>query len=541
METALKVVPQREEWIELLLGLQAPAFDDPTGIDIAFYNEQLNASQQEAVRKALAARQAFMLHGPPGTGKTTTLVELIRQEVERASFILAATDSNVAVDNLVEKLARAGLKVLRMGHPARVNENLIEYALDHVIMDHPSFMQAQQYYREIDRMKEDQQEYDRPTGQNRRGLTDKQILDAAKKRQSPRGIPADKLQSMARWLRLQRRINDYFDQAKALTQEATVDLLADTQVVCATHATAGSEVLRDGLFYANRRVDLVVVDEASQAMEPTSLISLVYGRRFVMAGDDRQLPPTVLSDRARPVLQLTLFERLRQCYDPGISHMLRIQYRMHEAIMAFSNERFYGGKLAAHPSVKRHTLAGLLPQGGTPEVPLGETLEQAVAPEHPVVFLDTETMDEPWEQQRPGAFSRENLAEVALVSEVFAALQVMGLETHQVGIISPYDHQVDRLKGRLGGDERLEIKTVDGFQGREKEAIVLSLVRANETGEIGFLKDLRRLNVAVTRARRKLIIIGHGPTLRQHEAYDALLGRALSLSGRAIRTGAAVG
>lgn len=540
METALDIVGKREEWIDVLLGREAPAFDLQAPEHIQWRNPHLNYSQKEAVVKGLQARQAFMLHGPPGTGKTTTLVELIGQEIERGSFVLATADSNVAVDNLVEKLAGMNRKVLRIGNPARVNERLMEYALDEKVLEHPAYQRAQQYYREIDQLKEQQQEYDRPSGPNRRGLTDRQILDLAKRKQGSRGVPASAVKSMAQWLRTQRRMNSLFDEAKALGQEATVDLLSEAEVVCTTHASAGSEVLRDSLFYAGKKVDVVVVDEASQAMEPTSLISMVYGQRFVMAGDDRQLPPTVLSPQAQEVLQLTLFERLRHCFDPGISHMLRIQYRMHEHIMQFSNQRFYEGRLEAHPSVRRHTLAGLEGVLAEPGVPLGETLSEVIDPKKVVVFLDTAEMDDPGEEQPSGSYSYHNPAEASLVSEVYHALLMMELSPEQIGIISPYEKQVDRLQDLLGSDERLEIKTVDGFQGREKEAIIVSLVRSNEARNIGFLRDLRRLNVAVTRARRKLVVIGHRPTLESHPAYAELLDALATAKGHSIRRGAGV-
>ena len=540
MEAALEIIGKREEWVEVLLGREMPAFDLHAPEPIQWRNPDLNYSQKEAVVRGLRARQAFMLHGPPGTGKTTTLVELIGQEIERGSFVLATADSNVAVDNLVEKLAGMGRKVLRIGNPARVNERLMEYALDEKVLAHPAYQKAQQYYREIDQLKDQQQEYDRPSGPNRRGLTDRQILDLARRKQGSRGVPAAAVRSMAQWLRTQRRMNSLFDEAKALGQEATVDLLSEAEVVCTTHASAGSETLRDSLFYAGKKVDVVMVDEASQAMEPTSLISLVYGRRFVMAGDDRQLPPTVLSPRAQEVLQLTLFERLRHCFDPGVSHMLRIQYRMHEHIMQFSNRRFYEGRLEAHPSVKRHTLAGLDGVLAEPAVPLGDTLSVVIDPNLPVVFVDTAAMNGPGEEQPGGSYSYHNPAEAALVSEVYHALLMMELSPEQIGIISPYEKQVDRLQDLLGADERLEIKTVDGFQGREKEAIIVSLVRSNEEQNIGFLRDLRRLNVAITRARRKLVVIGHRPTLEAHPAYAELLDTQATVGGHSIRRGAGV-
>jgi predicted DNA helicase len=265
--------------------------------------------------------------------------------------------------------------------------------------------------------------------------------------------------------------------------------------------------------------DVVVIDEATQSIEPSCLIPMVKGQKWVMAGDHKQLPPTVLHPKAEQELQYSLFERLIRDYDESIKSLLNVQYRMHEAIMHFPNKTFYDGRIKAHKSVAQHTLADF--DITRPDEEAGSA--ELVQPEPPAVFLDTKHFEAQWERQRKRSHSRENPLEAKIVERLARSLVNMGIEEAQIGIISPYDDQVDLIQQKLNDCKELEVKTVDGFQGREKEVIILSFVRANKKENIGFLTDLRRLNVAITRARRKLIMVGHSPTLQNHETYQALI------------------
>jgi len=261
----------------------------------------------------------------------------------------------------------------------------------------------------------------------------------------------------------------------------------------------------------------VVIDEATQATEPSCLIPLIKARKAIMAGDHKQLPPTILNPDAG-ALSFTLFERLVRLF-PKATYMLRIQYRMNETIMKFPSEKFYNGALIAAESVKDIKLSDLVKS-----LPRHPALDDT-----PVVFIDTGGKF--LEKTRPGSFSKYNPEEARLVKEIVDKLVEAGLSAEKIGVITPYKDHEDYLKSRI---KDVEIHTVDGFQGREKEVIVLSLVRSNPQEEIGFLSDLRRLNVAITRAKRKLIIIGDQSTLSSHPVYQDLL-EFIKKSGKIVR------
>ncbi|MFN7134980.1 MAG: AAA domain-containing protein, partial [Myxococcales bacterium] len=280
-------------------------------------------------------------------------------------------------------------------------------------------------------------------------------------------------------------------------------IVADAQVVCATCTGSEVELLGDVLF------DLAVVDEATQATEPSALLPVLHARKAVLAGDHHQLPPTVLSQQAsREGLSRSLFERMLEVHGPGIGRMLREQHRMHETIMRFPSERLYGGELRAHPRVAAHTLAEL-PGVAADRVP------------GPLSFLDTagKGFDE---EIAPGTESTRNPGEARLVAREVRRLLGAGLRPEQLAIIAPYDAQVQALRALLP-DAGLEIDTVDGFQGREREAVVVSLTRSNSEGQVGFLSDIRRMNVAITRARRHLLVVGDSATVSAHPFYAAFI------------------
>jgi hypothetical protein len=456
---------------DVLLGARAPAFDPELSeppLDAA-----LNALQQEAVRFALSARDVALLHGPPGTGKTTTVVELIRRAIRRGARVLACAPSNLAVDNLLERLLTFGERAVRLGHPARVLPALREHTLDVMVEEHDNTRLAHKLAREAFVLF-------RKAGKFTRARPEPGARQAL--RQEARALLAD---------------------ARRLEAQAVERILNAADILCATTTGLDSEVL------GRREFDLAVIDEAGQSTEPGCWIPLLRCRRVVLAGDHCQLPPTVVSQEAEAQgFGVSLLERLAARYGPAITRRLDVQYRMHEAIMTFSSQQFYNGALVADASVRGHLLRDL------PGVAGSELTET------PVHFIDTAGAGYD-EQTEPDGESRLNPAEAAVVCRQVHALLAAGVTADQVAVIAPYAAQVRlvREKLRVAG---LEIDSIDGFQGREKEAVVLSLVRSNNEGEIGFLADIRRMNVALTRARRKLVVVGDSATLSAHPFYQAL-------------------
>jgi predicted DNA helicase len=484
-------------------------------------DEDLNRPQRRAVRRAVGSDSFHLIHGPPGTGKTTAAVEVIRQEVRRGRRVLATAASNVAVDNVLEFLLREGVAALRVGHPARVTPALRERTLDALVEEHPEYRRSRQLRDEAFELKaRAEEELTRPSGRYRRGMSDERIRELAERGRGSRGVPEERIREMAEFLEAREEIDRLFEESRALEDAAVRDVLDRADVVCTTNSTAGSELLEDESF------DVLVLDEATQATEPSCLIPLVRADRAVLAGDHRQLPPTVLSREAREEgLDVTLFERLARRGEDRITDTLTVQYRMHREIMEFPNRRFYDDALRAHETVARHTLWDLELRPDRIDGRIWPLLD----PEAPLVFLDTGGAAG-GERSRPGSSSRENPLEAELVVRAARSLVDAGLSPRAVGIIAPYADQV-RLVRRSLEEPDLEVHTVDGFQGREKEAILLSLTRSNERGEVGFLRDARRLNVALTRARRKLLVVGDASTLAGEPIFADLVEHCRASAG----------
>ena len=435
----------------------------------------LNDSQNEAIHFALAAKEVAIIHGPPGTGKTTTVAELIRQAVARGDKVLACAASNHAVDNLLEKLLRLGEEPVRLGHPARVVPELRERAIDILAEKHADARQARKVAREASALFR---------------TADKWTRDKPE-----RGEKAA----------LRREARELLGEARKLESLAIERILDDAKIVCATLTGLDSQLL------GQRRFDLAVLDEACQSTEPASWLPLLRADRLVLAGDHCQLPPTVVSPQAaEDGLAVSLMERLVGLFGSKIAKLLTVQYRMHAAIMGFSNAEFYEGELIADASVIGHRLCDL---DGVRAEPLTEL---------PVQFLDTAgaSYDEELEADTESRFNRQ---EASLAAKKVRALVEAGVQASQIAVIAPYRAQVRCLRELLAGVSGLEIDSVDGFQGREKEAVIISMVRSNPEGEIGFLADVRRTNAALTRARRKLIVIGDSATLANHDFYQRLL------------------
>lgn len=437
----------------------------------------LNASQAAAVQAAMQ-RRLTLIQGPPGTGKTHTAVRLI-EGWARAGVgpILAVANSNVAVDNLLERLLERGVRATRIGSPVKVREELRRATL-HAQMDEHHLREEVEDLMQLNR-------------------------DLQRKLNTLQG----KEKGLAH-----RDLNMGWKTIRRLENEIRDDILETTQVVCATCIGAGHQIL-DG-----RRFPLVLIDEATQATEPTTLVPLCKGaRHVVLVGDHKQLPPTVPSARAEAAgLDRSLFERLTL---RGLTPMmLTEQFRMHPAIREFPSARFYDDRLSDGIEA-----ADRPPAAGFPWPD----------PAKPVAFIPVDAVED-----ESGEGSKENLEEAHLCLKLVNWLVDAGeVRARDIGIITPYNGQVRLLKRLFdaeGGTESegrypgLEIRSVDGYQGREKEVILLSAVRANDRREVGFLRDWRRLNVAITRARRGLIVIGNPATLRHDPNWDAWMDWATS-------------
>ncbi len=483
---------------DILLGKRKPGFSKPP--EIGMEDDTLDPSQRRAVSMSVGAEDMFLVHGPPGTGKTTTLIEIILQHVKTGKKVLATAASNVAVDNMVDFITRRGRKAVRVGHPARITRSLVHHSLDFLVQDAEKYREAGKLREEADRISEKRDEHEYPSQRWRRGLSNEEIMELANNGKGSRGVPPERIRKMAEWAGLQKRMGELIEKAKKLEDEAVNEIIDKAEVICTTNSTAGSELLE------GRDFDVIVIDEATQATEPSCLIPMNHGSKVIMAGDHKQLPPTIMNQEAkRGGLEETLFERMIEVHGEEIKIMLETQYRMNGVIMDFPGRHFYGGGLLAADSVRDHTLDI---KGKGP-----------LDPDKPVVFLDTKGSCP--ERRRTGSKSRENPGESDIVRKLVRQLLELGVKPGDIGVISPYDDQIDLMKRGLPED--VETKTVDGFQGREKEVILVSFVRSNKKGSIGFLEDLRRLNVSITRARKKLIMVGDSRTLNHHRTYRELI------------------
>ncbi|MFB6116183.1 MAG: IGHMBP2 family helicase, partial [Candidatus Nanosalina sp.] len=387
---------------------------------------------------------------------------------------------------------------VRVGHPARVTEKLREHTLDALIEGNEKYQESQELREKAFELKDEQDDLQHPSGRWRRGMSNEQIIEAAEEGRGSRGVPEEKIQEMAEWLEIQEEADELFEKSERLEDEAVEEVLDSMDVVLSTNSTAGSELMQ------GKEFDIVVIDEATQSTEPSCMIPITKTSKVVMAGDHRQLPPTVKSQEAQE-FENSIFERLAENH-PEKKTMLKTQYRMNTSIMDFSSKEFYDGELEADNSVANHDLSEL-----------GVSEDSVLAPGKPVTFIDTKNIDAV-ERTPEGSTSKENPREAEEVEKYVEEALEQGVNPEDIAVISPYNAQVDLLNQRIDV-ENLEIKTVDGFQGREKELVIISLVRSNSRCEIGFLKDVRRLNVALTRARRKLVVIGDSETLEVNETY----------------------
>ena len=430
----------------------------------------LNTTQEEAVNKVMHAKDVAIVHGPPGTGKTTTLVEAIYETLHRENQVLVCAQSNMAVDWISEKLVDRGVPVLRIGNPTRVNDKMLSFTYERRFESHPDYPQLWSIRKAIRDL----------YSQNRKGAN----------RES-----------------LRQKINSLKDRATELEIRINEALFSEARVIACTLVSSANRIL------TGMKFGTLFIDEAAQALEAACWIAIHKADRVILAGDHCQLPPTIKCIEAmRGGLDETLMQKI-VCNKPETVSLLKTQYRMNDEIMRFSSEWFYHGELNSAPEVKYRSILDF---------------------DTPIVWINTENMD--CNEEFVGeSFGRINKAEAMLcIEELKKYINKIGKERLlderiDFGVISPYKAQVQYLRQLVKKDaffkpfrSLMTINTVDGFQGQERDVILISLVRANEDGQIGFLNDLRRMNVAITRARMKLIILGDASTLTKHPFYKKL-------------------
>jgi superfamily I DNA and/or RNA helicase len=478
MEKALNKVIRADrdriaEFRAIFHGLKQAQFDDyQRNVNIS----SLNESQIKAVEEILSAKDVAIIHGPPGTGKTTTIVQAIKEINKREGAVLVTAPSNAAVDLLTERLAKEGLNVVRVGNISRVDEDLLKHTVDFIMAHHPERKNINKIRAQASDCRRRAKRFKRNFGVRERDSRE----------------------------RLQDEASELSAWANQLEDRLLDQILMGADVISCTLVGASHPTL------SKYRFKTVVVDEAAQALEPAIWIPLFKANKIVFAGDPFQLPPTVKSMDARKMgLHVTTMER---CLSHIPNALLNVQYRMNQAIMDFSNQQFYDGKLVAHESVKQHRLS----------IDEGES----------VTFIDTVGcgFDEQVVEIQGRFPSRFNPDEYHVLREhLYKLVEFYEKENvPTIALISPYREQVTYMQTMVAEDEQLQklpisINTIDGFQGQERDVVYISLVRSNAKAEIGFLNDYRRMNVAMTRARKKLIIIGNSATIGQDRFYDAFL------------------
>ena len=443
----------------------------------------LNQTQEDAVNMVLRAKDVAIVHGPPGTGKTTTLVEAIRETLMRENQVLVCAQSNMAVDWISEKLVDRGINVLRIGNPTRVNDKMLSFTYERRFEAHPDYPHLWAIRKAIRDLR----------SHRKRGDGYHQKLESLKSRATE----------------LEIRINN--------------ELFGEARVIASTLVGAANRLL-DG-----QKFGTLFIDEAAQALEAACWIPMRRVSRVVLAGDHCQLPPTVKSIAAlKAGLGKTLMERIVEMHPEAVT-LLKIQYRMNDDIMRFSSNYFYGGQVESAPEVRFRSILDM-------DIPMTWIDTSA--------FADSVSNDNVSDGSAVGAFKEEFVGEsFGRINKAEAELTLLALQNYfekigkqrllderiDVGIISPYRAQVQYLRRLLMKREYfkpfrrlISVNTVDGFQGQERDIIVISLVRSNDEGQIGFLRDLRRMNVAITRARMKLIILGNAPTMTRHPFYRQL-------------------
>ncbi|KAI1643446.1 DNA helicase [Daldinia loculata] len=476
---------------------------------IEWFDPTLNDSQKDAIRFALASKEIALIHGPPGTGKTHTLIELILQMVKRDLRVLVCGPSNISVDNIVERLSPHKVPIVRLGHPARLLPSVLNHSLDVL------------------------------TQTSEAGLIVKDVRSEMDAKQASIKKTRNGRERKAIYADLKELRKEYRERER----RCVGTLVSGSKVVLATLHGAGGNQLRGEKF------DVVIIDEASQALEAQCWVPLLSATKAVCAGDHLQLPPTVKSTNSKTKpkavkegdekekdgaiikgasLETTLFDRLLKLHGSSIKRMLTTQYRMHEKIMRFPSDELYESRLVAADAVKERLLR---------ELPY--EVQDTEDTSEPVIFIDTQGGDYPEKNEededkegkdgkgggKKGSIrslfgeSKSNVMEAALVKQHVKKLVEAGVRPEDIAVVTPYNAQMGLLAPLKEAFPGIELGSVDGFQGREKEAVLVSLVRSNAEGEVGFLSEKRRLNVAMTRPKRSLVVVGDSETVRRGSKF----------------------
>ncbi|KAH6709231.1 DNA helicase-like protein [Leptodontidium sp. MPI-SDFR-AT-0119] len=498
MNRLLKMkLDEYSSFVRVLFGLTTPSpvsgdLSQGEGGKLEWIDPSLNDSQKDAVRFALASREVALIHGPPGTGKTHTLIELILQMLKQNLRVLVCGPSNISVDNIVERLSPHKIPIVRLGHPARLLPSVLNHSLDVLTQTSDAAAIVKDVRKEMD--------------------SKQASIKKTKSGRERKAIYGD--------------LKELRKEFREREKKCIGTLIGGSKVVLATLHGAGGFQTKDEVF------DVVIIDEASQALEAQCWVPLLRASKVVLAGDHLQLPPTIktLNSKTKKskttetegiikgmTLETTLFDRLLSLHGPGIKRMLTTQYRMHEKIMRFPSNEMYESKLVAADGVKDRLLRDLPYEVSETE----DTTE-------PLIFFDTQGGDFPEKNEEEEVDkkagkgmmgdSKSNEMEAALVRHHVQNLVDAGVKPDDIAVITPYNAQLALMSRSMKeAFPGIELGSVDGFQGREKEAIIVTLVRSNSEKEVGFLGEKRRLNVAMTRPRRLLTVIGDSDTLQSNK------------------------
>ena len=434
--------------------------------NIDFYDSELNKSQREAVFKSLNSKHFFLIHGPFGTGKTKTLIEIIRQEALIKEKILITADSNAAVDNIAERLIDTDLNILRIGNSRKISDTINEHSLSVQTKKHPCYSKIEE---------------------------NNNIISELYKKLDKTNIETQEVKY------IRSKIRETHEENDKIYSKIQKDIIDNHKIILTTNTSAALDMLSHCHF------DVAIIDEASQTTIPSVLIPIAKADKFILAGDPKQLPPTVTSNNNE--LKITLFEILQKNF-PEQQKFLNVQNRMNEKLMEFPNREFYNNKLDCGEKAKNYFLQ--------PE-------QDVYHNKSPIFFIDTSKDNHNSESQYKNSTSIHNKLESKIASEIAIKYKRSGIPESEIGIITPYVDQVNLIKTIIRKQTSINVDTVDGFQGNERDVIIISLVRSTNSKNISFIADPKRLNVTLTRARKKLIIIGNTKTLKQENIFKKLI------------------